>query len=37
MRHIPENMLTPLLRILDEYEAGVKAKPTRTLKDHARL
>lgn len=37
MRHIPENMLTPMLRILDEYEAGVKAKPKRTLKDHARL
>lgn len=37
MRHIPENLLPPLLRILDEYEAGVKAKPKRTLTDHARL
>ena len=37
MRHVPENLLIPLLRILDEYEAWVKAKPKRTLKDHIRL
>lgn len=37
MRHLPENLLAPLLRILDEYEAGVKAKPKRTLADHTKL
>lgn len=37
MRHIPESLLNPLLRILNEYEAGVKAKHKRTLTDHARL
>lgn len=37
MRHVPENLLTPLLRVLDEYEAWVKAKPKRTLKDQSRL
>lgn len=37
MRHVPESLLHPLLRILNEYEAGVKAKHKRTLTDHARL
>lgn len=37
MRHVPESLLIPLLRILNEYEAGIKAKPKRTLKDHNRL
>lgn len=37
MRHVPESLLQPLLRILNEYEAGVKAKHKRTLTDHARL
>ena len=37
MRHVPENLLIPLLRILNEYEAWVKAKPKRTLTDHSRL
>jgi len=37
MRHIPENLLQPLLRIPNEYEAGLKAKHKRTLKDQCRL
>lgn len=37
MRHIPENLLAPLLRILNEYEVGVKAKGKRTLTDQSRL
>ena len=37
MRHVPESLVNPLLGILSEYEAGVRAKPTRTLKDLNRL
>lgn len=37
MRHVPERLLQPLLRILDEYEAGVRAKTKRTQADHIRL
>lgn len=37
MRHIPESLLIPLLRILGEYEAELKAKHKRTLKDQCRL
>lgn len=37
MRHVPESLVNPLLGILSEYEAGVRAKPKRTLKDLNRL
>ena len=37
MRHVSEKLLTPLLHILDECEAEVKAKPHKDLDDHILL
>lgn len=37
MRHLTEQLLQPLLRILDEYEAGLRALPKKSLRDRGRL
>lgn len=37
MRHLTERLVQPLFCILDEYEAGLRSKPKRTLQDEKKI